>query len=131
MTVKKTTGAYIDCEKVMQAALENDGIEIDFDTRAEAVVFRQRCYKLRKLLYEACKPAPGLLPSTPYDTLIIRLPNPGEPGDTTLTFENRADHGLSILSRVRTRSGKPLSVEPETAAEDALAALRGKLGLEE
>lgn len=130
MTVKKTTGAYIDCEQVMRIALEREGISIPFDSRADAVQFRQRCYKLRKLLYESAKPAPGALAATPFDTLIIRLPNKGEPNDCTLTFEDRKDHGLSILSRIRAADGSPVDYEPSVQVEDALAGLRGKLGLE-
>jgi hypothetical protein len=129
MTVRKTAGAYADCKAVMDLALNQPNMEIEFDTYAEAARFRQRCHSYRKRLYDAAIAPPGGLPSTPYDALMLCIPAKGEPGDNVLRFENREAHGLSILSRIRTAEGEPLEL-PEENPEEALAALRGKLGLE-
>lgn len=129
MTVKKTQGAYADCKQVMDLALQHPEISIDFDTRAQAITFRQRCHSFRKRLYDAAVPAPGALPSTPYDSLIFREPRENPDGTYTLPIDNRESHGLALLSRIRGAEGQPLSLE-KPDEEEALRALRGSLGLE-
>lgn len=129
MSVKKTAGAYSDCQLVMDKALEEGLITIDFDTYGQASVFRQRCHSFRKRLHDASRPAPGALPSTPYDTLQFSLPKKGTQDDSTLTIRSIEEQGLQLLSRIRTAEGKPLEA-PHASPEDALADLRKNLGLE-
>lgn len=130
MTVRKTAGAFADCKAVMDMALREPILTIEFDTYAQAARFRQRCHSYRKRLYEVAAPPPGALPATPYDALVFCLPQKGEPGDSTLRIENREDRALDILSRIRNAEGEPLEVPREADPEEAVAALRGKLGLE-
>ena len=128
MSVRKTEGAFADCKRILDLALRESTITIDFDTHAQAVHFRQRCHSYRKRLFDAAQPAPGALPGTPYDSLILRIPAKGEPDDCSLTIEDRAEHGLALLTRIRNAEGQPLDAS-ETPPAEAIAALRGKLGL--
>lgn len=129
MTVKKTLGAYADCAAVLEAALREQEITVPFASYAEAVAFRHRCYRLRKRLLEAAAPVPGQLPSSRYDTLVLLIPQKGEPEDHVLTVRDRGLDADELVSRIRTRSGKPVVLESDDLAE-AANALRGKLGLE-
>ena len=130
MSVKKTAGAFADCKRIMDLALDQPGMSIEFDTHSQAARFRQRCHSYRKRLFDVAVPPPGALPSTPYDALVFSLPAKGTPRDTILTINNREEAALNILSRIRSAEGEPLDAPDEPDAEAALEALRGKLGLE-
>ena len=129
MTVKKTLGAYADCAAVMEAGLKEGEITIPFASFAQAVAFRHRCYRLRKRLIEAAVPAPGSLPSSRYDQLVLLLPKKGEPDDHILTVRDRGLDADELMTRIRNKDGKPVTLE-EDDLTDAVAAFKGKLGLE-
>ena len=131
MTTSKTLGAYADCLKMMEAARKHGLITIDFPERGKAVSFRQRCYRVRAAMLRAAQPGPGELPSTPYDTIYITLPDKGEPNDSTLTIRNREQDGEALLGLVRDADGNPISFDNDAdALEEAALALRKGLGLD-
>jgi hypothetical protein len=129
MTVKKTLGAYADCAAVLEAALREGEISVPFASYRDAVSFRHRCYRLRKRLIEVSRPAPGQLPASRYDSLILLVPNKGEEDDHILTVRDRGLDADEIVSRIRTRDGKPVVLE-ESDFEDAVAEFKTKLNLE-
>lgn len=95
MTVKKTTGAYRDCALIMDEMLRGGGGFASFETSQKATIFRHRCYKLRKLLFTASERGmiPGMIPSTPYDDLYIKM----EPDGTVLEFCLRSKESLPTV----------------------------------
>ena len=92
--------AYVDCTGIMQRALDAGGIRVEFPTPGRAINFRQRCYRARKILAEAAAevtPA-GVLPSTQFDDLYIRLESDAKPDGS-----NKA-----LLFQLHSRKEKPL-----------------------
>lgn len=129
MTVKKTIGAYADCAQVMDIAIARGEIRVPFPTFGQAINFRQRCYRLRQELLKADNPPPGRLPASRYDSIVITIPNKGEPADNELTFRSRENDGAAIVSRITDAEGNPVEL-PEEDLEAAAAAFRNTLGLE-
>jgi hypothetical protein len=131
MTRQKTAGAYRDCQDVLDAALREGSITIEFDTSAQATQFRHRCYKFRSLLLRSAVPPIGLPPSTPYDELELVKPDKGQPEDHILTIRSRALRSADLLSRIRTAEGAPIEFSNSTdETEAAVRALRSSLGLD-
>ena len=68
---------FSDCREVMDLALERPGLQVHFDSTGEAISFRTRCNKYRRMvlesLREAHKDIPGFRPESSYDGLLIRL----------------------------------------------------------
>jgi len=129
MTVKKTLGAYADCDQVMSVALSRGSIRIPFPTRGAAINFRQRCYRFRQELLKVDTPPPGAMPASRFDSLVITIPDKGSEEEAILTFRSRENDGAAILSRILDESGAPVVLEEEDFEAQA-AALRNKIGLE-
>lgn len=66
-------GAYRDCGQVLEAVLASGPARLPFKNRGAAINFRQRCYKLRQLLQKASLDAGSFSPTSPYDSIYIRL----------------------------------------------------------
>jgi hypothetical protein len=131
MTRQKTTGAYRDCQDVLDAALREGSITVEFDTSAQATQFRHRCYKFRSLLLRNATAPVGLPPSTPYDELELVKPDKGQEGDHILTIRSRALRSADLLSRIRTTEGAPIELpNSNDETEAAVRALRSSLGLD-
>jgi hypothetical protein len=125
--------AHSDVIEALEATLAHGAIDIEMSDYGAAVNFRQRCYRYRKALLTQSATdlkelklkglaKPGLLPSTPYDGIVIKAL---EQGENVLRFRVEKNE---IRSRMRLPGGEAL---PATAGlEDEAAVLRNKLGLE-
>ncbi|NJL71053.1 MAG: hypothetical protein HC888_05270 [Candidatus Competibacteraceae bacterium] len=101
-TKNVTTSSYGDCYSIMDQALKTKGIRVQFPDAKRATVFRHRCYKGRAVLYrlsERTTPA-GVLPSTPYDDIYIRIEAEAKAGgsDSVLLFELRSKRPLPAIT---------------------------------
>lgn len=121
MTVKKTIGAYMDCLRVLNAANRHGGLRLDFTDQGghgAAIKFRQRCYKLRSILYQNAelrtKGLPGEIAATPYDTLFLRV----DEGSPILQILHR-----EVTAKVLDLEGNPVDL----FSEDEVAAAEGDL----
>lgn len=130
----RTVGHFGDCYPVLDLALRTGGIRLPPDRAAKLIAFRHRLYRARSLLLRKAEEAarPGEIPSTPYDTLIIRLEPHTAKGDdeAQLVIEVQAPEA-DFFSRITDLEGNP--IEEETAREeleDAARAARNALGLE-
>lgn len=97
-------GAYTDCKAVMEKARETPGLTVRFKTPGSAQNFRQRCYRFRKLLHEmqASSTIGFLATETPYDNLVLRMPEP-----TAVRF----DHTTLEAEEITDADGNPITVE--------------------
>jgi len=76
MTLSNQLSSYADVQIVFDKAIELQGGKYRFQTRGDAVRWRQRAYKFRKLLDEQPFAA------NPYRDLVLRLTK--DPSDTTV-----------------------------------------------
>jgi len=95
LSVRKTTGAFNDCIRVLDQMLQRNGGVAHFPDERSAVIFRHRCYKLRKMLFLASEKSspPGSIPSTPYDDIFIKK----APGSSDLEFCLRSQEAIPDL----------------------------------
>lgn len=132
--VSRTAGGNADITRILDAVLAAGEADLPMASYGAAVNFRQRCYRFRAALIERAEreladmrarglAAPGTLPSSPYDSIVILL----DKGDTVLRFRQRGD--TELLSRLRTPDGAPIELGDEGEEVDA-SALRRRLGLE-
>ena len=110
-----------DCKAVMDAAVENPGLQYELPTVGAAINFRQRCYRFRKLMLEieAERIGSELGASTKYDILVIRhihLPEgtnekTGKPWTTSrwLQFDHK-----TVFGKLHFPDGTEAEVETET-----------------
>ena len=118
MALSTNLGSYADVAKVLDAALSAGGARYRVKDRGTAIHWRQRAYKFRSLLLrqkaKELELIPGLLPSTPYDALVVRI----DPNDECVcVITERTPHGeLTDLD------GKPLVVgKPDEEGAELLA----------
>lgn len=94
-------GKYNDVKVVLDAAIASGGGEIDFQTRGEAVRWRQRAYEFRKMYAEV------VIANSPYDALTLpRIPDES----TTVTIRIP-----TLTGQFRPFGGMPLTFAAETA----------------
>lgn len=75
MTRQKSNrlGMYSDVRQILDAVLSSGGGEYDLPSYGQAVHWRQRAYRFRKLFAEILGPTK----ESPYDSIIIRRPEQG------------------------------------------------------
>lgn len=100
--VQDSPAYYEDVRRVMDIALERDGLIYELDSIGKAIHFRQKCYRYRNFLrdldQERSLGVPGIRPATKYDTLTIVMVNKkeGEKQSRFLKFNHAALSGNLI-----------------------------------
>lgn len=98
-----------DCLSIMDTAIANGGILVDFSSFGSAHRFRARCYSCRVTLrkYTAEAAPPGTPPGTKYDDIYIQIVNlEGESLEGAVGEARRGDGPCRL--RFSLRSQKPL-----------------------
>jgi len=130
---QRTVGHYGDCFPFLDSALANGGIRLPEMPAKEAHVLRHRMYRARGMLLRAaearCKT--GELPSTPYDTIVIRLVPHTAKGEemARLVMEIQAPR-TEVFGQIERLDGLRLEEAEEGEWEKAAREARGTLGLE-
>lgn len=83
MSANTNPNAYPEARRFLDAALDREnGVAIEFNSRSEAMKFRQRCYQLRsnvrrynQRMYD---PDSSMYASSPWDTISLELHEPTE-----------------------------------------------------
>lgn len=136
MTKPLTIGAYADCLTILDKTLQVGGLRLPFSRRGTALHFRQRCYRLRKLMLSAAAQSvrPGEIPATRFDVIYVQIePEGGHVEDpATLVFRLRsADIDIPPATDLE---GNPLTIDytplPQSELEEDAKALRRSLGLD-
>ncbi|RMD51679.1 hypothetical protein D6827_01700 [Candidatus Parcubacteria bacterium] len=104
--------AYADVIAIMQRALNDPGLTVEFETPGEAKHFRQRCNSarllLRKMEAERIAHIPGMRPQIAFDTLVIRLVDATGKAHKDGTIV-RFDRNTQFAGVIRTSGGKIIS----------------------
>ena len=81
MPMTRSIKGLSDAVRVMDRALEEKGLALEFESKREASQFRQRCYSARcrdwdqaRKSYEPGDPGYG---TSPYDVLVMMIDQPG------------------------------------------------------
>mgnify|MGYP003443860708 FL=1 len=116
MTRPNRIGMYEDVRKILDAALENGGGEVELRSYGAAVHWRQRAYKFRKLFVDTVQAR------SPYDRLTLLKTPEGSPIVTIRIKEQPA------VFRPINRDAAPAQVDPELMSEAEDLAKRLGLG---
>lgn len=113
MPLTTNINLYDDVRKVIETARRADGGIFKTASRGEAIRWRQRAYMYRRLLREQLEDSagniPGYVPTTPYDTMKLRV----------IEAEVHISFGEEIPGELFTREGDPLTlVDDETPTID-------------
>lgn len=122
MPLSNNPSAYRDVKHILDQAVEAGGARYVLPNYREAIRWRLRAHHFRQLLLklsERTLPA-GMLPNTPYDGLVLRMPKKEQIEDTkkpvavTIEWQNVVPGQLTALD------GSPLT-SPEKVVHDELA----------
>lgn len=118
-------GAFNDVRLILDRAMAAGGAVYHANNYAHAIKWRARAYTLRSLLYkfsaEEVRNFPGVLPSTPYDQMILKV-RPKAENDNRVTIEIQKPEG-----KLFTFDGRQLDIDPVKEEQDALKAAAEKL----
>lgn len=120
--ITESPAYYEDVRRILDIALQRDGLIYELNTVGQAIHFRQKCYRFRNLLRkmdsERALGLPGHRPSTVYDTISILMVNaePGKKNSRFLKFEHTITRGKLIDPE--TGQEIHIDLDPEVDAED-------------
>lgn len=84
---------FADVAAVLDAAIAAGGATYKLPSKGKAIRWRQRAYSLRTLLLkqDAARKAPGIAPTSPYDSMFLRLL---ESDPSVVIIETRQPEGV-------------------------------------
>ena len=129
MALSNNIGQYEDVAIVLAKALEHGGGRYRLESERAAIRWRHRAYKYRSLLLaqkrEELRGFPGIQPTTPYDSLILRVE-----GNTVEISVNRPVGSFEAPDGTIVDLSGEVENEREQAELEEARRLKEELGIE-
>lgn len=129
MALSNNIGQYEDVGIVLAKALEHGGGRYRLESERAAIRWRHRAYKYRSLLLKQKREElggfPGIQPTTPYDSLILRVE-----GNTVEISVNRPVGSFEAPDGTTVDLSGEMENEREQAELEEARRLKEELGIE-